>query len=209
MDTLLLRLIAPMQAWGVQSRYNPRDTGREPSKSGVIGLLCAALGRPRWQSVADLAVMRMGVRVDREGRLQTDYQTVCEPVKSVSQRDYLAGAAFLVGLEGDLALLEELYKALQQPRWMLYLGRKAFPPAEPIWLPNGLRRGEHLLLALNAYPRLTQAQKDGDAKLRLVLDDPQNGEQVISDVPVSFAERRFLPRRVHTLFADVPLGTGG
>src|SRR5258708_39825081 len=75
MGTLLLRLAAPMQSWGTQSRFVVRDTGLEPSKSGVIGLLCAALGRPREAPVEDLAGLRMGVRVDREGVMQTDYHT--------------------------------------------------------------------------------------------------------------------------------------
>src|SRR5574340_411584 len=126
MSTLLIRLIAPMQSWGVQSRYDPRDSGREPSKSGVIGLLCAALGRPRWEDVDDLASLRMGVRVDREGTLQWDYQTVKNADKPVvSQRAYLSGAAFLVGFEGDLSLLKDIQHALQHPVWCLYLGRKA------------------------------------------------------------------------------------
>ena len=47
MSTLLLRLAGPMQSWGTQSRFTIRDSGLEPSKSGVIGLLCAALGKPR------------------------------------------------------------------------------------------------------------------------------------------------------------------
>ena len=34
-----------LQSWGIQSRYARRDTGLEPSKSGVIGLLCAAVLR--------------------------------------------------------------------------------------------------------------------------------------------------------------------
>jgi CRISPR system Cascade subunit CasD len=76
MDTLLIRLAAPMQAWGVQSHGENRDTALEPSKSGVIGLLCAALGRDRADALDDLCALRMGVRVDREGRLQSDYQTI-------------------------------------------------------------------------------------------------------------------------------------
>src|SRR5260370_17357943 len=75
MGTLLLRLAAPMQSWGTQSRFVVRDTGLEPSKSGVIGLLCAALGRPREAPMEDLARLRMGVRVDRGGVMQTDYHT--------------------------------------------------------------------------------------------------------------------------------------
>ena len=44
MPTLLLRLVAPLQSWGTTSRFDDRDTGKEPSKSGVIGLLAAAMG---------------------------------------------------------------------------------------------------------------------------------------------------------------------
>jgi CRISPR system Cascade subunit CasD len=55
-----------------------------PSKSGVIGLLCAALGKPRDENHPDnydqpkleaLAALRMGVRVNREGVPQKDYHT--------------------------------------------------------------------------------------------------------------------------------------
>lgn len=44
MATLLLRLAAPLQAWGADSKFETRKTAREPTKSGVIGLLAAALG---------------------------------------------------------------------------------------------------------------------------------------------------------------------
>ena len=53
MSVLLLRLAGPMQSWGVESRFTVRDTGLEPSKSGVVGLLCAALGRRRDADIAD------------------------------------------------------------------------------------------------------------------------------------------------------------
>ena len=44
MSVLLVRLAGPMQSWGSQSRFSHRDTEREPTKSGVVGLLSAALG---------------------------------------------------------------------------------------------------------------------------------------------------------------------
>ena len=47
MSTLLLALEGPLQSWGTSSRFSERGSGLEPSKSGVIGLLCAALGRRR------------------------------------------------------------------------------------------------------------------------------------------------------------------
>lgn len=137
MTVLLLRLCGPMQAWGTQSRFTMRDTGLEPSKSGVIGLVCAALGRPRSDSVDDLAALRMGVRVDREGVMKREYQTAGgvhrkgekygvitadgKPGDTVlSNRYYLADADFLVGLEArddqpeGAALLREINAA--EPR---------------------------------------------------------------------------------------------
>ena len=41
---LLLWLEAPLQAWGHDSRFGRRDSLDFPTKSGVLGLLCCALG---------------------------------------------------------------------------------------------------------------------------------------------------------------------
>ena len=67
--TLLLRLEGPMQSWGYRSRFDYRDTALEPTRSGVIGLICAAMGIARGEDISrfDL-IRRMGVRVDKEGR---------------------------------------------------------------------------------------------------------------------------------------------
>ena len=78
MSTLLLRLAAPLQAWGINSKFDIRKTEREPSKSGVIGLLAAALGRRRDESLDDLIALKFGVRCDKEGKLLRDYQTTFE-----------------------------------------------------------------------------------------------------------------------------------
>lgn len=41
---LLLWLQAPLQSWGSDSKFGRRDTLNFPTKSGVMGLLCCALG---------------------------------------------------------------------------------------------------------------------------------------------------------------------
>ena len=41
---LLLWLEAPLQAWGHDSRFGRRDTLDFPTRSGVLGLICCALG---------------------------------------------------------------------------------------------------------------------------------------------------------------------
>lgn len=165
MNVLLIRLAGPMQSWGTQSRFTIRDTGIEPSKSGVIGLICAALGRSRSDSVEDLARLCMGVRIDQEGKIASDYHTTQDVIKAggdkpklgeavVSTRYYLSDADFLVGLASeDLDLLKEIDSALANPHWPLFLGRKAFPPAKPVHLPDGLRENQELRDALVTYPR--------------------------------------------------------
>lgn len=72
---LIMQLFGPMQSWGISSRWSERDTLLEPSKSGVIGILAAAQGRSRDESVDDLAALKMGVRVDLEGVPCVDFQT--------------------------------------------------------------------------------------------------------------------------------------
>ena len=76
MSTLLLRLAAPLQTWGINSKFDIRKTEREPSKSGVVGLLSAALGRRRDEPVDDLNALKFGVRSDKEGELLKDFHMV-------------------------------------------------------------------------------------------------------------------------------------
>jgi CRISPR system Cascade subunit CasD len=207
MATLLLRLQGPLQSWGTTSRFDERDTQLEPSKSGVLGLLCAALGRDRREPVDDLAALRMGVRVDREGVPMRDYQTATgvliagtakadEGRTVVSPRFYLSDAVFLVGLEGrDIQLLRQLQSALQQPVWPLALGRKSFAPASPVCLPDGLQELP-LEAALQTYDSLHHPRPQ--QRLRLVLEHPSHGAVRLDQPVAPFAQRRFGPRFVST-----------
>ncbi|MCY3780004.1 MAG: type I-E CRISPR-associated protein Cas5/CasD [Chloroflexi bacterium] len=214
MLTLLMRISAPMQSWGTQSHFSHRDTGREPSKSGMIGLLCAALGRPRDETIDDLRALKMGVRIDRPGDIRRDYHTagidgyykVSGSIERrnaiVSERYYLSDAIFLVGLEGEAALLERLQAALQRPRWFLFFGRKAFIPAERVWLPDGLR-DDDLETALRAYRYLGRAAQT-DERLQMLIEDDKNGSIVRNDQLISFKPRRFIPRRLRRDWLDNP-----
>lgn len=217
MATLLLRLAGPMQSWGTSSRFDQRDTGKEPSKSGVIGLLAAALGIDRevWdEDLQALAALTMGVRHDRAGVLKRDFQTAgCAATDRIkradgtlsedgvtSQRYYLADAVFLVGLEGpDRSLLERAHAALQNPVWPLALGRKSYVPAEPICLENGVVDAP-LLRALGrpwlASPQWGEAAPD---QLLVSLESEDGSGAMRMDQPLSsFAERRFGARYVRS-----------
>lgn len=230
MSVLLLRLAAPMQSWGVQSRFGIRDTGLEPSKSGVIGLLCAALGKPRDEAedttlqpkLSTLAELRMGVRVLREGVPKVDYHTAGGAHKQgddygvvkadgkgrttvQSWRHYLSDADFLVGLESadNERLLPALDEALRSPHWHLCLGRKSFAPALPVRVGVFTGELENVLRDYKPEAALMFQPQDEAAPTRYIIEvaaEEQDGVEVRMDVPVSFAKRAFLPRRVRTVF---------
>lgn len=196
--TLLLRLEGPMQSWGFRSRFDYRDTALEPTRSGVIGLICAAMGIARGEGISRFDVIRMGARVDKDGRPERDYHTALDVIKAdgsgtdtvQSWRDYLADASFTVGLQAeDKGLLDEIAKALQSPKWLLFLGRKAFPLAIPPLAPGDCplpgRLEDHLL--------------SGDSDNRVVLESP-DGERTQHDWPLCFGQRRFKPRSLQTQF---------
>ena len=225
MATLLLKFVAPMQSWGSRSRFDVRDTEREPTKSGVLGLVAAALGRDRAEPIEDLARLRLGVRVDREGVVRYDFQTAKDVIRAsvpreqwlrarkrgtttgtqdtvTSRRYYLADAAFLVGLEGDGDLLLVIEEALKRPRWTLFLGRKGYLPGEPVYFPDGGLTEAPLEEALARARPIVEA--DFEEAPRYVLELPPGCTpgfpwltHEIWDQPAGpFALRKFAVRRV-------------
>jgi CRISPR system Cascade subunit CasD len=213
-STLLFRLVGPMQSWGFRSRFDNRDTALEPTRSGVIGLFCAALGWARDADLKPFHNLKMGVRVDAPGRVMVDYQTASEVIRAngnpggtvQSWRYYLSDARFLVGLESeDLDWLRELDDALRNPVYPLFLGRKSYVPSLPIALPrNGVLENVDLESALGtqAWRYLREAEKRelsesrrSRLRLRIETTDFENGS-ASNDFPLDFARRRFRPRVV-------------
>lgn len=156
MKILVLCFSATFQAWGERAEWGMRDTAYIPTKSGVIGLLAAARGVQR----ADSEILRMtnllhvSVRTDKGGSIISDYQTTQGKTISdclnyysyvkkhdehsnsstrLSDRQYLDGSVFLVAVTGDKELLDECAKAVQNPHWVPYLGRKCCIPNAPIF----------------------------------------------------------------------------
>ena len=204
MGTLLLKLAGPLQAWGVESKFDERRTLNFPTKSGVIGMVAAALGRSREESVDDLNKLKFGIRVDREGELLQDYHTAKGKNMYVTKRYYLADAIFLVGLESDdRDYLVQIEMALKTPAFPLYLGRRSCVPTQPLVL--GLRETD-LLTALYNEPWLLAEWRqkkctDSERKLRIITDDTEkinDTDAILRDVPISFsrARREFAWRNV-------------
>jgi len=226
MKTVLLRLEGPLQAWGTRSRFGRRDTEAEPSKSGVIGLLGAALGMPRddMRTLAALAECRLGVRVDHEGTLLTDYHTVGsgkfrEPDYFVygvgdhavmTHRDYLQNASFLAAVTfEDEAMARRVHDAIGAPVWPLVLGRRSCSPSLPIQVPKGLVEGSFEDALRKAVFPSRSVPKDGSGeprRIRMVLEcdaaDPE--AQPRQDQPLSFrrGDRHYARRFVRTTFIE-------
>ena len=139
-DFLLFQLYGPLQAWGEIAVGEMRHTLGVPTRSGVLGLLAAALGIRRDQTDRFLALENsygLALRIDAPGRLLRDFHTVQTPkppkkrvlhtrreelaveqlggsLKTIlSTRDYLTDARFVVCLWQRTEGREEAPYALQ------------------------------------------------------------------------------------------------
>ncbi|MDR2356158.1 MAG: type I-E CRISPR-associated protein Cas5/CasD [Clostridiales Family XIII bacterium] len=206
MRTLLLRLAAPLQSWGADSKFTKRVSRREPTKSGVIGLCACAMGirRGDTDAITALAALRFGVRIDQPGTLLRDYHTAHKEAfwttgktdPFVSERYYLADAVFLAGLSGDdWELPETIEAAMGAPKLPLSLGRRSCPPTEELSL--GLRDAD-LKDALCEEPWHASEwyrRKNRPASLEIVCDAEDDAKKGIlaRDLPLSFhfGDRRY------------------
>ena len=232
MSVLALRLGGPLQAWGSSQRLERhRRTERVPTKSAVVGLVAAALGRSRHDTIDDLASLRFGVRTDKAGEVIRDFHTVSslfdahgdftpgqgrlptakggyrspETSTQVTERYYLADACFVAGLEGGVGLLQQIDEALKRPVFGLYLGRRSCPPDAPLRL--GLHDGslEDVLRALPLQVGPESPDEQPLIRCELVLEDPAGDREVVDQVrtfdPVL---RSYGRRRVRHVDIEVP-----
>jgi len=229
---LALVLDAPLQSWGFESRFERRTTGLHPTKSGVIGMICAAMGlakgvKEEQATLPALAEVHMtSIAIPRTrlnlwsgetedlavGRLE-DFHTVqgtrrasgsMNPDAVVTRRQYLVDARYGVILKGDRPLLERVDGALRNPIWGLWLGRKSCIPAQPI--PRGVYHS-----ASEAYHALVGDSPPNASSIVAEATSFAEGTDSLNDQPVSFGDgtssgpdqRRFAVRRIR-----VSVGSG-
>lgn len=213
---LALRLEGPLQSWGFDSQYNRRHTGLMPTRSGIAGICCAALGLARGTDgeeaflasfravrMTAIAIPRQGVRKELPVRRLQDYHTVQNTRRAsgavnndcvLTFRQYLTDAAFGVLLQGDAGLLTEIATALKDPKWGIWLGRKSCIPSIPVFVGlKDSRDGALRLLIGDAPLELFTRQEE--------VENFAEGRDSLPDMPESFAieGRRFSPRRVRTI----------
>lgn len=223
-NTLFFRLEGPLQAWGDhQSKFLIRRTAEAPTKSGIIGMLCAALGVPRSEAAKEwlpkLGALQMGVCKDAPGVRWWDYHTVgagmrmrtaegegkTKPGAMLTRREYLCDASFLVAIQGQPDLIAELYAAMKAPQWTLYLGRKCCPPSRPLLPKNPTGEFPDLLSALKSIPWQRRFKEDKVPEtVECLLDweptpkQPEAPEDALVwyDVPVTLEPPSYHPRFV-------------
>ena len=185
-----------MQSWADDSRYLVRATALTPSKSAIVGLLAAAQGRRRVDSIEDLVALSFAVRIDQPGTLVRDYQTAhpwqTHPKDNgkVITRTFLTDATFLVAVESPhREVLEGLEENLKCPRFPLYLGRRSCP------VHPGLVQGivdlsaEEALMAEEQWFATDAHKQERSTTVRLAIyRDGREGESGVArqDVPLSF-----------------------
>ncbi|MFF1797251.1 type I-E CRISPR-associated protein Cas5/CasD [Kitasatospora sp. NPDC058263] len=213
MSVLTLQLAGPLQSWGATARFARRSTESAPTKSGVVGLLAAALGVARDDdaALARLAPLRFAVRIDQPGARIRDFQTARDldtgESMPLSERYYLADAVFLAAVAGEDALVARLHEALLRPVYLPYLGRRSCPPAQPVEL--GVHPGDDPAGVLGAEPwrasEWYQRRRDGEQHVTLTLlseapASTASSGAMLRDQPLSFAprHRRYALRPVHT-----------
>ena len=220
-STLVLRLAGPLQSWGLTGQFVHRDTHIQPTKSGVVGMIAACLGRERGADISDLSILTMGVRVDQPGTLLEDYHTISRtdgstlPTASGAKKKdltaetwrwYLADAVFLVTLAGDKKLLGAIADAIDHPVYAPTLGRRSCVPTGRLNLGVHDRDAETLLAEWPWEAGAVQREKHTETPALDATIEDTNGDDLIPDVPNSYAplQRRFGNRRIRHFTVQPP-----
>jgi CRISPR system Cascade subunit CasD len=213
---LAMMLDGPLMSWGFASRFQRRATALHPTRSGILGMVCAALGAAKGSSAerewlarfepvrfTALTVPRRpaGYLEPLEIRRLQDFHTVSatrsaeNKIKKdavLTHRQYLLDARFGVVLAGAPATLEPVAQALRNPRWGIWFGRKCCIPAAPVLRGGGVvATWEEVLAALELRGRnLVEFVRVEEAA------SFADGTDTLMDAPVSFLTREFKPRRI-------------
>jgi len=220
---LALLLDGPMQSWGYTSRFERRTTALHPTRSGVIGLIAAAMGIDKhgFDEVSKLkrleplkvTTVTLAKR-NRRGddfliRRLEDYHTVTGIRRASGKvdndatvqtyRHYLLDARFGVLIEGPASLLQEIAAALLNPRWGVWLGRKCCLPASPVLVapPGGCAAVWQQLLQRAGYSGSETLEQFDHV---LETEPGASGSDMIDDMPLAYGHpigERHAPRWIH------------
>jgi CRISPR system Cascade subunit CasD len=208
---LALLLDGPLQSWGFASRFQRRTTGLYPTKSGVVGLVSAAMGlakgspaEARWlpkMSALEMTSIVIPRNVPEVGgqlavlRLE-DFHTVLETRRAsgarnkeavVTRRQYLLEARFGVIFAGDRSVLARVGTALQDPVWGVWLGRKNCIPSVPVFVALCQSQDAAWKAILNACKLSADMPLEAFTTVTEAKDFAE-GTDSLNDQPVSFGD---------------------
>lgn len=206
---LAMLLDAPLQSWGYMSRFDRRTTYSSPTRSGIIGMLCAAMGvdRKETEELERFKKIMLTIFVLAQGGRLMDYHTVGggwqkdrDPKMIVPRtngspgdtvqtyREYLEDSKFLVVINSANQFLTEIAEALQHPQWGIWLGRKACIPAMPVY--------QGIFESMEAAIRHLEGLYGWPSKAIFEVKDYEDGSDTLMTEPIDFLKREFAPNRI-------------
>lgn len=223
MKYLLLWLEGPLQAWGYDSKFSLRLTAPFPTKSGVIGIILAAMGRGgeevellskinhlnhyvySFRSESYPVASLEDFQVVGNGYSTKGWESFMIPRKrdggfavgggaKLTYRHYILDAAFSVIAEIPDDLASAVSAALQSPVWPIFLGRRTCIPSKPVF------RG----IFSSFDSAFAEKKKISKSYIELFHVEegnfPERGEVImLNDVPVRFGISKVYESRYVTL----------
>jgi CRISPR system Cascade subunit CasD len=122
----------------------------------------------------------------------------------ITPRQYLQDACFTAFICGEKELIEEMAEALQNPKWVFFLGRKSCVPSCPVF--NGIvydKTAEQALLDQESFP--VRLRKNEPATARILYETPSvdNPTYSRSDEIVDMGKREFRRRDITLKYMEV------
>ena len=144
MKTLILKTEG-MSAYGLQTFDVHRRINHFPTRSGIIGLLSAAMGitRDRFDEIHALSQqLQIAVQVNQAGEKIVDYHTVqnfrsphgkIQNGTKPTYREYWCDSAYTFAICGQDKVIDTLAKQVKSPVFSLFQGRKSCPLTRPLF----------------------------------------------------------------------------
>lgn len=229
--TVALLLKSPLQAWGIDSRFESRTTFSHPTKSAIAGMVCAAMGIDKYSPNANAELAKICeaeyaayavVPADGKGAAKfastpylSDYHTVGGGYSKrnplhlgfalgfkgdnseaiITKRLYIQDSCFVALLTCPDELAERIAAAIKNPKWGVWLGRKACIPSIPVF--GGVFDSAEEALKSAIEKLGTDAGKAYIATCGLhEAEDFNSADTSIPDIPKDFRNREFVLRKI-------------
>jgi len=146
----------------------------------------------------DLLSLEFAVRTDQPGSVLRDFHTAIRwetgDSMPLSHRYYLEDAVFVVGIEGEAGLIGDLARAVRNPHWAPYLGRRSCPPSRPIYMgtvADDVRRAiRSAPWQAAAWYRRRTAKSGATLFIRADARPRERVSETMRDAPINFDPRR-------------------